>query len=78
MGTHDLVVYDNLELCSLGFALASCIQGQTCLCFLSDMILRASDLLLCWLYHIFQQKGTWFFITQQICSPFSAAGRVVT
>lgn len=66
MGSPDLVVRANLELCSLGFVLASCSQGKTCLRLLSDRILQASDLLLCWLYHIFQQKGAWFHHTADL------------
>lgn len=66
MGSPDLVVHVNLELYSLGFALASCIQGKTCSCLLSDMILQASDLHLCWLYHILHQKGAWFHHTADL------------
>lgn len=57
MDSPDLVVHANLELCSLGFALAICIQRKTCLCLLSDIILQASDLFLCWLYHISAKRS---------------------
>lgn len=76
MGNPDLVVHANLGLCRLGFALASCTEGKTCLCLLSDMILQASDLHFCQLYHVFQQKGAWFhhttdllyFLCSKMCS----------
>lgn len=56
MGSPDLAVHANLELC-IGFALVGSIQGQTCLCLPSEMILQASDPLLCWLYHISARKS---------------------
>lgn len=73
MARPDLAVHTKLPLCRPGFTLASCIQGETRLCLVSDTILQASDLLLCWLYYIFQHEGA-----QQSCSTFSAARRVFT
>lgn len=46
MSSHDLAAHANLELHS-GFALVGSIQGQTCLCLPSEMILQVSDPLLC-------------------------------
>lgn len=75
MGSPDLAVPANLELCS-GFALVGSIRGRTCLCLPSEMNLQASDPLLCWLYHIFQQKrarfhhtaGLLYFFHSKTCS----------
>lgn len=76
MGSPDLAVHANLELCS-GFALVGSIWGQTCLCLPPEMIFKLQ-------IHFYAGCITYFskeehgFITWQICSTFSTARRVVT
>lgn len=76
MGSPDLAVHANLELCS-GFALVGSIWGQTCLCLPPEMIFKLQ-------IHFYAGCITYFskeehgFTTWQICSTFSTARRVVT